>query len=283
MNLTFLGTGAAPSNPLPFCRCNNCQQARELGGRSFRKRSSLLVNNDLIIDLGPDIMSASLLFDVDLSSVRYCLQTHPHGDHFDISNLFSRHPEYAPVDVPPLSFYASAVTLQQAAKLAEDELLGAKLLDPIYCQQLNLEIHKVEPLRPFDVGHYKVIAFPANHGPETSSLLYSVSADGQTIFYGTDTAQIPEETWKGFHLTQIKFNIVILDHTYGLGFARDDDHLNAAQFIDQVARMRNEGILADNARILATHISHEGNPVHPELSKYAAKNGYEIAYDGLSI
>ena len=42
-----------------------------------------------------------------------------------------------------------------------------------------------------------------------------------------------------------------------------------------------ENLLAENARILATHISHEGNPLHSELSEYAAKHGYEIAYDGL--
>jgi len=47
--------------------------------------------------------------------------------------------------------------------------------------------------------------------------------------------------------------------------------------------MKEENLLAKNARILATHISHEGNPLHSELSEYAAEHGYEIAYDGLVI
>lgn len=227
-------------------------------------------------------MSSSLQYGIDLSRVRYCLQTHPHGDHLDISNLFSRHPEYAPVDVAPLSLYASGAALQQMAKLAEDELFGARLLDPAYCRQLNLEIHEIKPLQPLGVGEYQVIAFPANHGSPASSLLYSVSADGQTVFYGTDTAALPEETWRGFRSLGVRFDIVILDHVYGPGASRGD-HLGATQFIEHISRMRNEGMLADHARIFATHISHEGNPAHPELVDFAARHGYEIAYDGLVI
>ena len=47
--------------------------------------------------------------------------------------------------------------------------------------------------------------------------------------------------------------------------------------------MRDEGLLRERARIFATHISHEGNPVHPELARYAAERGYEVAYDGLAV
>lgn len=48
-------------------------------------------------------------------------------------------------------------------------------------------------------------------------------------------------------------------------------------------RMRHEGILKTDGRAFATHIAHEGNPVHPELVEYATQNGYEIAYDGLVL
>jgi phosphoribosyl 1,2-cyclic phosphodiesterase len=59
MIITFLGTGAANAFPEAFCKCENCAQARMLGGPSLRKRSAALINDDLLIDLGPDIMSAS--------------------------------------------------------------------------------------------------------------------------------------------------------------------------------------------------------------------------------
>jgi phosphoribosyl 1,2-cyclic phosphate phosphodiesterase len=282
MNITFLGTGAATAYPLPFCGCLNCEQARDLGGLSLRKRSSLLINRDLLIDLGPDIMSSSFAHQCDISGVRFCLQTHPHSDHLDISHLLTRHPEYAPVDVPPLHFYASAATLEKAAELAGNELAGAQLLDPVFCRGLNLVIHSVAPSRIFEMGDYQLIAFPANHDPAVGSLLYAVKNAGHTLFYGTDTAVISEQVWQAFHVHHLQFDIVILDHTYGPGFS-GNDHLDAWQFIETITRLREEGLLTGHARIFATHISHEGNPVHPRLVAFAARYGYEVAYDGLTL
>jgi phosphoribosyl 1,2-cyclic phosphate phosphodiesterase len=60
MIITFLGTGAANAFREAFCKCQNCAQARMLGGPSLRKRSAALINDDLLIDLGPDIMSVFL-------------------------------------------------------------------------------------------------------------------------------------------------------------------------------------------------------------------------------
>ena len=70
MNLTFLGTAAANAFPEAFCKCANCARARALGGPSLRKRSAALINNDLLIDLGPDIMAASHMHGCSLGEVR---------------------------------------------------------------------------------------------------------------------------------------------------------------------------------------------------------------------
>jgi phosphoribosyl 1,2-cyclic phosphate phosphodiesterase len=283
MKITFLGTASAHSYPLPFCHCSYCREATVGGGPSLRKRSSILINNDLLIDLGPDIMSSSFSHHIPLSEVRYCLQTHPHSDHLAVNHLLTRHPEYAGVDIPPLHFYASRGTLQVASEMAKTESADADLLDPAYCKQkLNLEIHEIMAFQPFDVANYRVIAFPANHHPQVEPLLYAVSDGKQTVFYGIDTAVISEETWQGFHQHNLQFDIVILDHTYGPGFSRGD-HLDATQFIQHIQRMKEEGLLSDNADIFATHISHEGNPPHHDLTRFAALNGYKIAYDGLVI
>ena len=87
MLITFLGTAAANAFPEAFCKCRNCAQARLLRGPSLRKRSSALINDDLLIDLGPDIMVASQVHGRSLDDVQYCLQTHPHADHLDLSHL----------------------------------------------------------------------------------------------------------------------------------------------------------------------------------------------------
>lgn len=282
MIITFLGTSAANAFPEAFCKCINCEQARALGGSSLRKRSSLLVNDDLLIDLGPDIMAASQMHGCFLVNVQYCLQTHPHADHLDLSHLLSRSPEYGVVGAPCLNFYASRETLQRAAQTFERDLSGDSLLSPDTQKYLNLEIHSIEPLQSFTFGRYCVTAFPANHAPAMGAMLYSIESDKHCIFYGTDTAILLEQTWQAFHQHKMRFDVVILDHTYGPNES-GSDHLSAHQFIDHVARMYSQGLLTPNARAFATHIAHEGNPAHPQLEEYAKQNGNEIAYDGLVV
>jgi len=282
MIITFLGTAAANAYPEAFCRCDNCDRARALGGPSLRKRSAVLFNDDLLIDLGPDIMTASFTHGRPLVRVRYCLQTHAHADHLDPSHLLSRSPEYGVVGAPRLHFYASTATAQRAAQLLERDCAPAGLLHPEVGERPNLEIHLIEALQAFTVGPYQVKAFPANHDPTVEPLLYAVEADGRSIFYGVDTATLPEETWQAFHRQKLRFDVVILDHTYGPD-EPGSDHMSARQFIEHVARLRQEGLLADKARAFATHIAHAGNPVHPELADFAARHGYEIAYDGLTV
>jgi len=282
MKLTFLGTAAANAYPIAFCRCRNCEQARSLGGPSLRARSSALINDDLLIDLGPDIMTAVFTHGRSLVNVRYCLQTHAHADHLDPTHFLSRSPEYLVVGASRLHFYASVASLRRTADIFRGFFDAGDLLDPAVSDRLNLEMHPVVPFEPFAVGPYRVTAFPANHDPGVEPLLYAVEADGRCILYGTDTAVLPEETWQAFRDVTLRFDIVILDHTYGPGVP-GTDHLSAEQCIAHITRMREEGLIGDTTRVFATHISHEGNPPHPELTAFAAQHGYEIAYDGLTV
>ena len=282
MIITFLGTSAANAYPEAFCRCDNCERARMLGGPSLRKRSSVLIDDDLLIDLGPDILTASNLHDCPLTNVRYCLQTHAHADHLDPSHFLSRSPGFGVVGAPRLHFYASGGTLKVASELLERDCAPHGFLHERSGERLNLKVHQIRALEPFTAGPYKAIAFPANHDQMVEPLLYAIEKKGRCIFYGTDTAALPDETWQGFHNHGLRFDIVILDHTYGPDEPRSD-HLSARHLIEHASRMRKEGLLAENGRILATHIAHEGNPVHPELVDFASTHGYEIAYDGLKV
>jgi len=51
MKLTFLGTAAATAMPLPFCNCNLCRTAKKLKGKNIRRRASIVINDDILIDL----------------------------------------------------------------------------------------------------------------------------------------------------------------------------------------------------------------------------------------
>ena len=280
--ITFLGTAAANAFPEAFCKCRNCNQARTLGGPSLRKRSAALINDDLLIDLGPDIMAASLMHGCSLRNVQYCLQTHPHADHLGLSHLLSRSPAYGVIGAPLLNFYASSETLERVAETFERDLAGYSLLSPEAEADLNFKIHKIEPLEPFTVGQYSVMAFPANHAPGMGALLYAIEVAGCSVFYGTDTATLFEPTWQAFRRHKMRFDVVILDHTYGPD-QTGSDHLSAHQVIEHANRMRADGVLGPRARVFATHIAHEGNPAHADLAAFAKHHGYEVAYDGLIL
>ena len=282
MHLTFLGTAAANAYPEAFCSCAHCEQARALGGPSLRKRSAALINDDLLIELGPDVLTAAAQHGRPLTRVQYCLQTHAHRDHLDASHFMSRSPGYDVVGAPRLHFYGSAGTLARAAEMMADDCGPGGLLAPEEGDRLNVTFHTVAAGQAFDVGPYRVTAFRANHDPSVEPLLYAIQSEGKTLFYGTDTAPLFEETWQAFHQHNLRFDLVIMDHTYGPAEPAPD-HLSAREFIAHLARMREESLLAPQARILATHIAHPGNPVHPELVAFAKPYGYEIAYDGLTV
>src|SRR5699024_10320179 len=59
MRVEFLGTAAAEAFPDPFCDCDYCEASRIAGGKRLRLRASALINDDLIIDLGPDLHVAA--------------------------------------------------------------------------------------------------------------------------------------------------------------------------------------------------------------------------------
>lgn len=61
--MLFLGTGAAEGFPHPFCRCEACLAAQRSADPRLKRRSSaLLLNDETMIDFGPDAMFALLQY-----------------------------------------------------------------------------------------------------------------------------------------------------------------------------------------------------------------------------
>ena len=282
MELTFLGTAAATSCPLAFCRCAACTYARRNGGYDLRLRSSLLVNDDLLIDLGPDLMAASFTLGLDVTRIRYLLQTHSHSDHFDAGHLITRMPEYACMDTPPLAVFASGACIDHMSDALAREETGARLDDASWQEKLNLTVCPVRAFEPFSAGPYTVTALPSDHDRSDESMLYLISDGGACVFYGVDTPLLRADAWAYLTALPTPLDAAILDQTYGPG-VDGGGHLNADQTARTFRRMREEGILKRGARAFATHLSHEGTPPHAEISAFARVHGFEITYDGLRL
>lgn len=75
MKIQFLGTGAADWKAVP----------EDFTG--YRYFSSALVNEELLIDPGPDVFAATGRYGIDVSGVKYVINTHRHPDHFSHETL----------------------------------------------------------------------------------------------------------------------------------------------------------------------------------------------------
>lgn len=277
----FLGTAASPSMPVPFCACQECGIARAAGGRNLRRRSALLVDGVVLVDLGPDVVTASFDQRVSLQGVRWCLQTHAHSDHFDPEILASRDPDWRTDLAVHLSLVASRKTLEMVDVLFQQRCGAGSILDATVQDRLKLGVVEVTAYAARTTGDYQIVPFPANHGVQ-DALLYSIDDGRHAVFYGTDTATIPDAVWHDIRKRRLRYDLVVLDHTYGIG-CRGSDHLCAGEVEELALTLRAGGILKEDGRILATHLSHEGIREHDRLKVYAAARGYGIAYDGLTV
>ena len=77
MKVLFLGTGASDW-PVDKVECN---QSR------YRRNSSILIDDTILIDPGPGVYEAACEYGVNLWGVKYILNTHKHADHFNINTL----------------------------------------------------------------------------------------------------------------------------------------------------------------------------------------------------
>ena len=81
MKLMFLGTAAAEGIPALWCECEYCVKAAKIGGKEIRHRTGYWLDDDTVIDFGPDFYSQSLTYGIDLRQMKRVLFTHAHEDH----------------------------------------------------------------------------------------------------------------------------------------------------------------------------------------------------------
>lgn len=269
MRLFFLGTAAAEGFPGIFCRCHRCQQARLQGGRNLRFRSALLVNDNLLIDFGPDLQASALKFNHSLWGITTGLVTHAHTDHFYTGNFGMRADAFTGKLPPPtLRLYGP----QDVATILSDTFTDLT--------RLHLESKTVHAFDTWMNDGYTFTAYHAYHAVDSlEALFYSVDDGQHAILYATDTGSFPADTRQA--LAGRSFDVIILEETMGDG--KYEQHLGFDTFLEQAQWIFKEGLLRPGGRLIAHHFSHSGNPLHHELEAIFNPHGVEVAYDGLVI
>ncbi len=274
MRITFLGTGASEGVPGIFCQCEDCKTARKLGGRELRSRSQILVNQDLLVDMGPETYWKSVLYGIWLSRVKYLFVTHSHCDHLDERFLGFRGGWFGKDMAEPVLYgYGNEKAVEQMARRLEDSQF-----DFVKTASHFQTLHSFDQVQ---AGSYEVTALPAIHNPKEECLLYLIKDhEGKEIFYATDTGRLTEETYQ--HLEGHHLDCVILDCTLGNKPDVGISHMGLKENKVIKDRLEAMGVTDRRGRYVCTHISH-GTGGFEYLSGAAAAYGMEVAYDGMVL
>ena len=280
MKIKVLGTAAATGIPLGFCNCEVCKSARKNGGKDIRKRASIVINDEMLVDLGPDSINACAMYCIDAGNIKYLLQTHSHSDHFDGGHFVTRWSEYRSDNLEHLSIVCSKGTANDMNQKIKENETSLDLFDEECQKDLNYDLKILKHGEKINVGDYEIVAIDSKHDDRVEALIYIILYKGISLLYGTDLLEINDEAWK--IISNYKLNIVFLDQTYGKD-CNSGGHLDEFEIRQIIKNMKDKGIIDDDSQIFATHLSHEGNDIHSIAEERARESNYHIAFDGMDI
>jgi phosphoribosyl 1,2-cyclic phosphate phosphodiesterase len=270
MDILFCGTAAAEGWPALFCVCQSCQVARQRGGKDIRSRSAYMVGERVRIDFGPDSNLHQQKYRLAYERLEHLLITHSHEDHWFPKDLSYRREGFAITAEQPLHLWGNVRVEQRFVSIN-----GADW------GRYKLEFHPLKAWQPITLGDgLQVTPVLAAHDPTEECFNFLLEQNGHAALLGHDTGWYTEETWA--FLSEKQLHVVVMDCTYG-SHDRKDSHLGCAGVVQARDELARRNALAADARIIATHFSHNGGWLHADLERFFAPHGIEIAYDGFQV
>jgi phosphoribosyl 1,2-cyclic phosphate phosphodiesterase len=285
MLLRFLGTSAGELYPGLWCRCSNCQRAREGTDRDRRQSAALAVapngqdDPTVLIDFPSEIADQCRRHRVDLTRLEHLLVTHSHGDHWFPYLLRWRMRPAVLSETPSIERGGPRFTPLPLLHVYGNEAVEAILRRELGSDLTPYEIafHPVAGGDRFQVGELDVTALPANHDVGRENAVHYVLRDETaSVLYGLDGDTFLPETRAA--LSEFQLDAVILESTYGFG--NGGNHRNFARVIEEADWFRQSGALKPEGRILATHFSPHHCPPHEETEAYLRTYEVTAVWDG---
>lgn len=275
---TLLGTGSCEGIPAPFCTCKICTFAREHGGKDRRRRFSVSVNDELLVDFGPDTIDSIRTFNIDETKIKYICVTHNHGDHFQTFDLLWRAVlENAPNleiagNQEVLDTYRNAISREYANR---PELL-----------KNNCVLHEMYPGKVLTLGGYSILAVRASHMKyENCALNYLITTpENKKLLILADTGWWCEESFN--YVKGAQADAVIAELSCGIRPIEEDKrshHLGAKAVIEFIDELKKQGAVKQNAVCTTSHLSHVPQAAHTELEEYFSGTCVNPGYDGLTV
>lgn len=286
--MIFLGTAAAECCPDPFCSCAFCENARTTrDARELRRRSALLLDEENLIDFGPDVMSACGAYGVSLAKLKNIFVTHLHEDHFSYWNIAFLLCSLTPPPKPRIFMS------EQAAEGLNDIL---QLLRSSRHAQMAGQIKESEQaislrtVRPFEriilESGLAVMAVQGNHESFLQgerSLNYLFQKDGHTLFYASDTGRFLPSAYDA--LREYRLDKLVIEGSFGAkALPEGAGHLDYFSLCDTLEALMAQGTMTRHTRVFVTHIAHHARMSHDEYERKLQERfgeGIQLAYDGL--
>ena len=289
--MLFLGTGAAEGFPDPFCGCEACLAAEKSDDPKLkRRRSALLLNEETLIDFGPDVMFACAAYGASLRNLRHMFLTHSHEDHFSYWNLAYMGMSQTWGD-RRIALYMS----REARGLIEQFIAwGERCGHPDVESQLRntekyYEFVTVEPFRTYHVDDMNVMAVYGRHdgfaaGEKSLNYYFETPRQGN-VFYASDTGRVYDETYDA--LKGKRLDTLIIEGSFGKKpLGPENGHLWQETLCEALDRLIAQSTITSATQIYVTHIAHHGRYTHYDYEAYLqARYGERIhvAYDGLRV
>ena len=284
MKLTFLGTGAGEGYPGLWCKCPHCDYARKHGGKNIRANSCAVIDEDMLLDVGPACFDNAARFGVDLTHVTRLLITHPHDDHLYPQHLMWRGTNEAQIplpyveqmhcggprftEIPELTVYGSACTEEQLSPVLER------------AEELKLHFHRITEGNAIQDGPYVILPIRGNHVKPGFTHSYIVEKEGKTLLYALDTGIYEDDMMT--LLASKHFDLVVMEGTTGLN-TQYGGHMCLATNAQMRQYLLKHGCIEENTPFVLTHMSPHWCPPHDWYASIAAQEGLILAYDGMQI
>ncbi len=276
MRLQFLGSAASEGIPALWCECDNCKKALQLGGKDLRRRTSYLIGDHTLVDIGPDIDWQVREFGIDLARIRRILVTHSHVDHFNPTALLWRGRNFS-VTGYPIRLFCNWTVLNLLERHIVDNGFGTSVAD------LKLEPTVLESGVSVTDGGLEILPIRATHAkPEEQALNYLLTENGRSVLIANDTGWWADESWD--LVRGRKLESVVIEMSMGIRepYAHErKHHLGAQAAIEFIDRLSELGAVDASTMIATTHISHHVGATQAELEEYFQPYGIRVGFDGM--
>ncbi len=279
MRIKYYGTAAAEGVPAPFCKCKVCEYSRIHGGKNLRSRSQALINDSLLIDIGPDFLYHANYMGLPAANIEHIIITHAHSDHLYTHNLTMRALSYCKDEkggdnIFPTNIYGSMPSID----LIFDDLRKSGVH-----KDGRWNLFEISPFETKVIADFEVTPYKANHAFNLYPYIYEIFDGQKRILYAHDTGIFLEETWEYLEKKRPYFDLISLDCTYGARITEGNHHMGLNNNEITRDRLRELGCADDNTIFVANHFSHNGILPYDELSPIAKDKGFIVSYDGLEI